>query len=112
MGVSNAKMSGAISVATSALSFATLGLFARQLAIEGLSPAAALFMRFGLAAAFLFILLSFGTQAKANIKEVSICILLGVFGYTIQAGLFFVSLQRIPIGVASLLLFMNPTLVI
>ncbi len=105
------ELAGVIAVAMSALSFASLGYFGRILTQQGLSTAASLTFRFTFAAAVLGIVLALKRSWRLDLKSLTTCLLLGAFGYTVQSGLFFISLQRLPTGIASLLLFMNPTLV-
>ncbi len=108
-----ADRAGGVALAlVSAISFSTLGLFARLAYSQGMAPSQALAWRFSLAAAVLWAyLLGRGAQRRPA-REYRNAVLLGLFGFAPQAGLFFLTIQYLSPGIASLLLYLYPAFVV
>jgi len=129
------KKKGFWTAIISAVSFSTLGIFAKFLYAEGFSVLSALAWRFIVAAVFLWLILLLhaqrdrktdnrGSNATSSLKPhrtlknalrprakfLSI-FMLGLLGFCPQAGLFFVTVNIIDPGIASLLLYLYPSFV-
>ena len=94
----------------SAAGFSTLGLFAKLIYSEGFSVAQALAWRFTAAAALLWIVV-FATRRRLP-KPLLPVLLLGLFGFAPQAGLYFLTVSILDPGIASLLLYLYPSFVV
>lgn len=128
------RRSGFVAAITSAVSFSTLGLFAKTLYASGFSVACALAWRFSIAAVFLWIMVYVRAQfrrraafqrieaplnARPSLSELSRpdsgaffrVAMLGLLGFAPQAGLFFVTVRMLDPGIASLLLYLYPSFV-
>lgn len=105
----------------SAVSFSTLGLFAKMLYALGFSVASALAWRFVIASLFLwavvYVRMRFrkappaiedGSAARTRFFRV---FLLGLIGFAPQAGLFFLTVKILDPGITSLLLYLYPSFV-
>ncbi|MDP2790614.1 MAG: DMT family transporter [Rectinemataceae bacterium] len=120
MSESRALTAGGIAFALiSALGFSTLGIFATSLYAEGFSVPQTLAWRFTIASAFLWIVLGakkalqpgiqIGGKGKNAFRNL---MLLAIFGFTPQAGLFFVAVKLLAPGITSLLLYLYPAFVL
>ena len=108
-----AKRSKGIGLAViSAVSFSTLGLFAKLAYSQGMAPAQALAWRFSLAATVLWIVLASRRSLDRPWKEYRRVLLLGALGFAPQAGLYFMAVKYLDPGLASLLLYLYPSFVI
>lgn len=128
------RRSGFVAAIISAVSFSTLGLFAKTLYASGFSVPCALAWRFSIAAVFLWIMVYVQAQfrkraasrhmdafsdAQPTLSMMSRpdsgaffrVAMLGLFGFAPQAGLFFVTVRIIDPGIASLLLYLYPSFV-
>ena len=124
----NTVMHGFLAAIISAISFSTLGIFAELLYYHGFSVLCALAWRFLVAALFLW----FVVYIRKHIKSKSILaksdiekrkddhgqqgrwksvFLLGLFGFSPQAGLFFLTVKILDPGITSLLLYLYPSFV-
>mgnify|MGYP001287511259 CR=1 FL=1 len=105
----------------SAVSFSTLGIFAKMLYALGFSVASALAWRFVIASLFLwavvYVRMRFrkappaiedGSAARTRFFRV---FLLGLIGFAPQAGLFFLTVKILDPGITSLLLYLYPSFV-
>lgn len=105
----------------SAVSFSTLGIFAKMLYALGFSVASALAWRFVIASLFLwavvYVRMRFrkappaiedGSAARTRFFRV---FLLGFIGFAPQAGLFFLTVKILDPGITSLLLYLYPSFV-
>ena len=88
------RWQGVLLVAISAAGFASIGLFARVAAASGASLLTVLALRFVLAGILLAL------------------VLLGALGYTAQSFCFFSALNHLTVGLAVLLLYLHPALVL
>ena len=68
-------------------------------------------LRFLLAAAMLWALIALRRRPLGSVRGVVLGGLLGLCGYSVQAGLYFGSIQRIDVSLASLILYTYPALV-
>jgi drug/metabolite transporter (DMT)-like permease len=101
---------GAGLIAISAAGFATLSIFGKFAFAAGLSLTGFLSLRFGGAALLLAIVLLLTRRARVfpGLRLMAILLCLGLFGYAVQASLFFLGLQRIPASLSALLLYAYP----
>lgn len=101
---------GASLIAVSAAGFATLSIFGKYAFAAGLSLTGFLSLRFGGAALLLAIALLLTRRASVfpGRRLTAILLCLGLFGYAVQASLFFLGLQRIPASLSALLLYAYP----
>lgn len=98
----------------SALSFSTLGLFAKSLFGAGIAVEAVLSWRFIIAASVLWILVLVRRGRVNQIPDASKIwqlIVLGLLGFAPQAGLFFLTVKMLDPGITSLLLYLYPAFV-
>jgi len=121
LSVESPKLTGAgIALALiSALGFSTLGIFAASLYAEGFSIPQTLAWRFTISSVFLWIVLGArkvlgpgirtGRMGKNAFRNL---MLLAVFGFTPQAGLYFLVVKMLAPGIASLLLYLYPVFVL
>ncbi|HQO65531.1 MAG TPA: DMT family transporter [Spirochaetales bacterium] len=106
------RATGVALAVVSAVTFSTLGLFAKLAYSQGMAPAQALAWRFSLAAAILwYVLLKQGGHRRPW-RQYRSAMLLGAFGFAPQAGLFFVTVRFLDPGIASLLLYLYPAFVV
>jgi len=96
----------------SAISFSTLGLFAKLAYSQGMAPAQALAWRFSLAALVLWAILLKRGGYRRPLREFRTTLLLGVLGFAPQAGLYFMTVKYLDPGLASLLLYLYPAFVV
>jgi drug/metabolite transporter (DMT)-like permease len=107
-----AQFKGVALAVISAITFSTLGLFAKLAYSQGMAPAQALAWRFSLAAVILWaVILGRGGQHRP-IREYRNALLLGVLGFSPQAGLYFLAVRFLDPGIASLLLYLYPAFVV
>src|SRR4051794_11416974 len=95
----------------SAAGFGAMPIFAREAYATGLELTPMLALRFAFAAAMLWVLIAVRRRAVGSLRGVALGALLGMFGYSVQAGFYFGAIQRIDVSLASLLLYTYPSLV-
>jgi len=95
----------------SASAFSTLGLFARLIYSAGFSVPQALAWRFTAASLVLWAIVLVTKRPSAGRKLLPV-ILLGLFGFAPQAGLYFLTVSILDPGITSLLLYLYPSFVI
>jgi drug/metabolite transporter (DMT)-like permease len=95
----------------SAACFGAMPIFAKQAYAEGLGLTPLLALRFVMAAAMLWTLIALRRRALGSLRGLAAGAALGMFGYSVQAGLYFGALERIDAGLASLLLYAYPAFV-
>ena len=108
---------GILLALVSATGFSTLGLFTKLIYGEGFSAPQALAWRFTIAAAVLWAIVGVASRKEATRRpplgpRLIRVALLGLFGFTPQAGLYFVTLRFLDPGITSLLLYLYPSFVI
>jgi len=106
------RATGVALAVVSAVTFSTLGLFAKLAYSQGMAPAQALAWRFSLAAVILWCILLRRGGHRRPWRQYRSALLLGAFGFAPQAGLFFVTVKFIDPGLASLLLYLYPAFVV
>lgn len=95
----------------SAVGFGAMAILAKQAYAAGLEVSTLLALRFALAAALLWLLVAVRGGGLGPSRALLTGALLGLAGYSLQAGLFFSALKRIDAGLASLLLYAYPAFV-
>lgn len=107
----NREREGLLLCLLSAAGFAAMPIFARQAYATGIELTPLLALRFVLAAAMLWALVLLRRRPLGSPRGLALGALLGFAGYSVQAGLYFGAIQRIDVGLASLLLYTYPSLV-
>ncbi len=107
-----ARIKGVGLAVVSATTFSTLGLFAKLAYSQGMVPAQALAWRFSLAAIILWALVLGRGGQHRPLREYRNALLLGVLGFSPQAGLYFLAVRFLDPGIASLLLYLYPAFVV
>lgn len=98
-------------MATSACGFATLGIFGTSLERQGFDLSSALAWRFSGAALLFWVwLLTRGTW-RIPAPQAGIAFIMGAIGYALQSTGYFVTFERIGVGLTSLLLYTYPAFV-
>ena len=95
----------------SAAGFAAMPIFGRKAFEAGVELTPMLALRFLIAAGMLWALIGLRRRPLGSLRGVALGGLLGLFGYSVQAGLYFGSIQRIDVSLASLILYTYPALV-
>jgi drug/metabolite transporter (DMT)-like permease len=103
---------GVILALLSATGFSTLGLFAKLIYSEGFSTPQALAWRFTGAAVFLWVWVLIKDRRFPSLKKNIPVLILGVLGFSPQAGLYFLTLRILDPGITSLLLYLYPSFVV
>jgi len=106
------RAKGVALAVVSAVSFSTLGLFAKLAYSQGMAPAQALAWRFTLAAIGLWAMLLRKGGQRRPARDYRSALLLGVLGFSPQAGLYFLAVRYLDPGLASLLLYLYPAFVV
>ena len=107
----------------SALGFSTLGIFATTLYSAGFSVPQTLAWRFTIASVFLWAAIAgrrafkrdaaaSGARPADHRRRLALLLLLALFGFTPQAGLFFLTVKLLAPGITSLLLYLYPAFVL
>lgn len=106
----NQRSKGIILAVTTAVMWGIMGIFVRDLSHYQFSNIEISFFRCALAgvAYFLFLLFTKPSALKINLKGLIICVLYGAVAYSISFVSYSVSVSRIPVGVATVLMFMSP----
>lgn len=109
----NRKAAGGVALALlSATGFSTLGVLAKLLYTSGFSLLAALSWRFIVAAVVLWLFLFVSGRWNMGWKKFRTAFILGVLGFSTQAGLFFATVSYLDVSLAVLLLYLYPALVV
>lgn len=106
----NQRSKGIVLAITTAVMWGIMGIFVRDLSYYKFSNIEISFFRCALAgiAYFIFLLFTKPSALKINIKGLFICFLYGAISYSISFVSYSVSVSRIPVGVATVLMFMSP----
>jgi len=107
----NREREGLLLCLLSAAGFAAMPIFARQAFATGIELTPLLALRFVIAAAMLWTLVLLRRRPLGSPRGLALGAALGFGGYALQAGLYFGAIQRIDVGLASLLLYAYPSLV-
>jgi drug/metabolite transporter (DMT)-like permease len=109
------RNSGTVLSVGSGAAFGAMGIFGKLAYGEGVSVGTLLAARFAIAAAlfWLVILATGGARELRQLgrRDVAIALALGACGYSLQAGCYFVALERIDASLLSLLLYTFPAIV-
>ena len=107
----NREREGLLLCLVSAAGFGAMPILGRQAFAAGVELTPMLSLRFLIAAAMLWALIALRRRPLGSVRGVVLGGLLGLCGYSVQAGLFFGSIQRIDVSLASLILYTYPALV-
>ena len=103
---------GALLVLASAVAFGVMPVFGKLAFEAGVSVATLLFVRFAIAAPVLWAATAVrGALPRARRGVVWRALALGAVGYAMQAGLYFLALERMDASILSLILYSYPALV-
>lgn len=105
------RIGGVLLISISAASFGLMPIFAKIAYSAGTSTYSLLFLRFLVAAAFMFLLLFIKKLNLPSKKEMLTFLLLGAVGYVGQSFCYFTALNYASSSVVSLLLYTYPALV-
>jgi drug/metabolite transporter (DMT)-like permease len=95
-----------------AAGFAAMAIFAKLAYEAGLDVPSLLLLRFGVAAVILWGIVAVRRPQRPTLRAVLLAIGLGAVGYAAEAAAFFASLERLDASLASMLLYVYPTLVL
>ncbi|WP_461810390.1 DMT family transporter [Faecalimonas sp.] len=106
----NQRSKGIVLAITTAVMWGIMGIFVRDLSSYKFSNIEISFFRCALAgiAYFIFLLFTKPSALKINMKGLFICFFYGAISYSISFVSYSVSVSRIPVGVATVLMFMSP----
>lgn len=111
-GVDRRRRAGLAACLVSATGFGALPVLGKAAYDAGLGPLSLLWGRFGLAAIAFWSLVIFVVRpARPPVRFVVTGLCMGAFGYALEAGLFFVALERIDASLVELLLYAYPAIV-
>ena len=105
------ELNGEILVAISAASFGLMPAFAKMAYAAGVSTYTLLFLRFAVASLFMFPFMTVKKLPLPSTKEIIRFLLLGAVGYVSQALCYFLAIEYATSGVAALLFYTHPALV-
>src|SRR3954467_9511901 len=105
------QRTGALLVLASAVAFGVMPIFGKLSFEAGVGVATLLFVRFAIAAPVLWVAVALRGALPRNRGAVLRALALGAVGYAMQAGLYFLALQRMDASVLSLILYSYPALV-
>jgi drug/metabolite transporter (DMT)-like permease len=106
------QRTGAALVLASAVAFGVMPVFGKLAFQAGVGVATLLCIRFLMAAPLLWgLTLARGGMPRMPLGVMARALALGAVGYALQAGLYFLALQRMDAGVLSLILYSYPALV-
>lgn len=104
---------GYTQAALSAVGFGLMGFLGVFAYGEGQSTSSLLAWRFGIASlVFLAFSLHQGMLKNQSLKDLVLCFLLGIIGYTTHSLLFFNTIKHIDIGLATILLYTYPIFIL
>ena len=104
------RIKGIIMATSGPCLWGIMGIFIRNLGEIGFSSYEITFLRCLLAGLsyFIFKLITEPSVLKINIKDLIICVIYGVVSYSVSFISYTVSIERIPVSVATVLMFMSP----
>jgi drug/metabolite transporter (DMT)-like permease len=105
------QLTGILLIAISAASFGTLAIFGRVLYADGLDTFTLLFLRFGLAALFMLVILLVRKDEFPRGKILLQLIGMGALGYVGQSFSYLTAIKYASAGLVALLLYLYPTFV-
>lgn len=106
----NQRRKGIALAVITAVMWGIMGIFVRDLSHYQFSNIEISFFRCALAGAayFVFLLITKPNALKISLKGLGICVLYGAVAYSISFVSYSVAVSRIPVGVATVLMFMSP----
>jgi drug/metabolite transporter (DMT)-like permease len=106
------RRAGLAACLVSATGFGALPVLGKAAYDAGLGPLPLLWGRFGLAAIAFWLLVIFVVRpTRPPVRYIVTGLVMGAFGYALEAGLFFVALERIDAALVELLLYAYPAIV-
>lgn len=102
------RLAGILLIALSAASFGTLAIFGRFAYAAGLDIFTVLFLRFGLAASFMTLILILRREPFPRGRILAQLIGMGALGYALQSFLYLTAIQYASAGLVALLLYLYP----
>lgn len=105
------QLTGILLIAISAASFGTLAIFGRFLYTDGLDTFTMLFLRFGLAALLMMVILLVRKEKFPHGKILLQLIGMGALGYVGQSFSYLTAIKYASAGLVALLLYLYPTFV-
>ena len=105
------RLIGMVYIALSATAFGVMPFFANIAYKSGVTPTSLLFLRFGIAALCMWVLLLLKHSRLPRGKILLGLILMGGIGYAGQSFSYFTALQFAPAGLVAVLLYLYPALV-
>lgn len=102
------RLTGILLIAVSAASFGTLGIFGNFAYAEGVDTFTVLFLRFGLAASFMTIVLILRKEPFPRGRILAQLIGMGGLGYGIQSFMYMTAIKYASPGLVALLLYLYP----
>lgn len=106
----NTRLKGTALAVTGACMWGIMGIFVRRLSAAGLSNYDISFLRCILAGVAFFLLKACMSPKtlKTNLKGLAVCVLYGVVAYGVSFVSYGMAVERIPVAVATVLMFMSP----
>lgn len=106
----NNRTKGMALAIITAVMWGIMGVFVRDLSQYQFTNLEISFFRCALAggAYFLFLIFTNPSALKIDLKGMAICLIYGAFAYSVSFVSYSVSVSRIPVGVATVLMFMSP----
>lgn len=105
------QLTGILMIAVSAASFGTLAIFGRFLFADGVDTFTMLFLRFGIAAIFMMIILLARKEKLPGGKILLQLIGMGALGYVGQSFFYLTAIKFASVGLVALLLYLYPMFV-
>src|SRR5215207_7876425 len=105
------QLTGILLIAISAASFGTLAIFGRFLYADGLDTFTMLFLRFGIAALFMTVILVLRRETFPRGKILLQLIGMGALGYVGQSFSYLTAIKYASAGLVALLLYLYPVIV-
>ncbi len=102
------RLTGILLITISAASFGTLAIFGRFAYAEGMDTFTVLFLRFGLAASFMTLVLILRKEPFPRGKVLAQLIGMGAVGYAGQSFLYMTAIKYASAGLVALLLYLYP----
>jgi len=102
------RPAGIVLIAISAASFGTLAIFGRYAYAEGVDTFTLLFLRFGLAASFMTLILILRREPFPRGRTLAQLIGMGAIGYVGQSFLYMTAIRYASAGLVALLLYLYP----
>ena len=102
------RLTGILLIITSAASFGTLAIFGRFAYAEGMDTFTVLFLRFGLSASFMTLMLILRKEPFPRGRVLAQLIGMGAVGYAGQSFLYMTAIKYASAGLVALLLYLYP----